>query len=117
MSDIQGPGIPKKRSVIGSAVSIQGEVSGTQDLLVRGRVEGRILLPGFCLTVGREGRVKADLVAKVIRIDGHVAGSVQGEEQIRVNGRARGDLSAPQIILEEGCHFCGTVEMGNQPVR
>ena len=104
MSDLQEPENPKKRSVIGSAISIQGEVSGRQDLLIRGRVEGRISLPGCSLIVGREGRVEADLEAKGIRIDGHVAGSVQGEEQIRVNGRARGDLSAPQVILEEGCH-------------
>ena len=114
MSDLQGPGNSKKRSVIGSAITIQGEVSGGQDLLVRGRVEGRISLPGYCLTVGKEGRLKADLVAKVIRIDGHVAGSVQGDEQIRVKGRARGDLIAPQVILEEGCHYCGTVDTGSQ---
>ena len=117
MSDFQEPENPEKRSVIGSAINIQGEVSGRQDLLIRGRVEGRISLPGCCLIVEREGRVKADLEAKVIRIDGHVAGSVQGEEQIRVNGRARGDLSAPKVILEEGCHYCGTVETGSQPSR
>lgn len=92
-------------------------MSGRQDLLIRGRVEGRISLPGCCLIVGREGRIKADLEATLIRIDGHVAGSVQGKEQIRVNGRARGDLSAPQVILEEGRHYCGTVEAGSQPSR
>ncbi len=114
MSDLEGPGNSRRRSVIGSAIRIHGEVSGGQDLLVRGRVEGRISLPGHCLTVGREGRVKADLVAKVIRIDGHAAGSVQAEEQIRVTGRAQGDLIAPQVILEEGCHYCGTVDTGSQ---
>ena len=117
MSDLQEPGNSKRRSVIGSAISIQGEVSGDQDLLVRGRVEGRISLPGHCLTVGREGRVKADLVAKEIRIDGHVAGSVHGEDQIRVKGRARGNLIAPQVILEEGCHYCGTVDTRSRPPR
>lgn len=102
----------KKRTIVGAAITIKGEVSGGQDLLVQGRIEGRISLPGRNITVGREGWVKADLVGKRIRVDGIVEGSIQGEEEIRVTGCIQGDLIAPRVVLEKGCQYRGTVATG-----
>ena len=106
-------GQPKKRSVIGPALTIKGEVSGGQDLLIEGRIEGRVSLTGYSITVGREGRIKADLLAKMIQVDGCVEGTLQGEERIVLSetGRVQGKLIAPQVILEEGCNFKGAVDM------
>ena len=103
----------KKRSVIGSTLTIKGEVSGGQDVLVKGRIEGRLSLTGSSITVGREGRIKADLLAKTIQVDGFVEGTLHGEEWIRLSetGRVRGKLIAPRVILEEGCNFKGTIDM------
>lgn len=105
-----------KRSVIGSSITIKGEVSGSQDVVIKGRVEGQLSLTGCNLTVGKEGWIKADLVARVIQVDGFVDGLLQGEEQILLSetGRVRGKLIAPQVILEEGCNFRGTVDMGER---
>ena len=106
---------PRAQSVIGSEIIIQGEVSGTQDLLINGRVEGRLSLTGQSIRVGKKGRVKADLLAKVIEIEGTVDGTLQGEDKIILNksGRVRGKLIAPCVGLEESCIFNGTVVMDN----
>ena len=105
----------KERAVIGTDIVIHGEVSGGQDLLVNGRIEGKLSLANQSLTVGREGRIKADMFAKLISIEGHVEGTIQGEEKIvlRGTGSVRGNLIAPQVVLEEGCRFKGSIDMGD----
>lgn len=105
----------KERAIIGTAIVIHGEVSGGQDLLVNGRIEGKLSLADHSLTVGREGRIKADMFAKLISIEGYVEGTIQGEEKIvlRGTGSVRGNLIAPQVILEEGCRFKGSIDMGD----
>ena len=119
-----GPRIPiqrdpveriKERAVVGSAIVIHGEVRGGQDLLVNGQIEGKVSLANQGITVGREGRIKADMYAKLISIEGYVEGTVQGEEKIilRGTGSVRGNLIAPQVILEEGCRFKGSIDMGD----
>ena len=104
------------RSVIGSSITIRGEVSGSQDLVIKGCVEGQLSLTGGNLTVGKEGRIKADLQARVIQVDGFVDGLLRGEEQILLSetGRVRGKLIAPRVILKEGSKFKGTVDMGDR---
>lgn len=109
-------GLNGGRSVIGSSITIRGELSGTQDVVIKGCIEGQISLTGCSITVGKEGRVKADLLARAIQVDGFVDGLVRGEEQILLSqtGRVRGKLIAPQVVLEEGCNFKGTVDMGDR---
>ena len=103
------------RSVIGTTITIKGEVSGGQDMLINGCVEGRLSLPGHTVTVGKEGRIKAEMLAKVIQIGGFVEGSLQGEKTIRLceTGRVRGSLTAPEIVLAEGCKYKGSVDTGD----
>ena len=105
----------KERAIIGSAIAIQGEVSGAQDLLVNGKIEGKVSLSDQSLTVGREGRIKADVFAKLISIEGYVEGTIEGKEKIvlRGTGNVRGSLIAPQVVLEEGCRFKGSIDMGD----
>ena len=55
----------KKRSVVGSTLTIEGEVSGGEDRLIKVRIEGRLSLTGCSITVGREGQLKVDLLDEV----------------------------------------------------
>ena len=105
----------KDRSVIGIDITIKGEVSGGQDVLINGCFEGRLSLPGHTVTVGKEGRVNAEMLAKVIQIDGLVKGTLQGEKRIhlRETGRARGKLTAPGLVMERGCSFQGSAATGD----
>ena len=102
------------RSVIGADIRIKGEVTGGQDMLIEGRLEGRLSLTGCSVTVGKEGRVMADMSAAVIRIDGVVEGTLHGEGKILLSktGRVKGKIVAPRVVLEEGSSIKGTVDMG-----
>ncbi len=96
---------------LASTLVVKGEVSADQDLIVEGRIDGSLSLPGHRITVGRKGRIKGDLTAKTIRVDGLVEGNLQGEEKILLgrSARARGNLTAPRVVLEDGCRFSGGV--------
>lgn len=105
-----------RQSVIGSTFVIKGVVKGTEDLIVKGRIKGRVLsFSGHSVTVARGSQVKADIAAKVIRIEGIVQGDLQGEDKIFVGGTGwfRGKLVAPRVALEKGCKIRGQIEMGD----
>ena len=100
-------------AAVGPTVRIQGDVSGEEDLMVQGTVEGSITLKSHVVTVGKEGRVNATVDAKIIRIEGTVEGDLRGNEQIIVasSGNVRGNIVAPRVTLEDGCRFKGSIDM------
>ena len=106
----------KEQAIIGPSISIKGTLAGKEDLMIQGRVEGRIDLKNNNITVGKSGRIKADIYGKVISIEGEVRGNLVGEEKIvlRQSGRVRGDMRAPRINLEDGARFKGNVAMDSK---
>lgn len=102
-----------ERATIGPSISIKGDVTGEEDLLIQGRVEGKIDLKQHGVTVGRDGRVKADIFGRSLIIEGEVDGNLHGDEQIvvRQSGRVHGNISAPRVTLEDGCQFKGSIDM------
>ncbi len=103
----------KEQAIIGPSISIKGTLAGKEDLMIQGRVEGRIDLKKNNITVGKSGRIKGDIYGKVISIVGEVRGYLFGEARIllRQSGRVRGDMRAPVIDLEEGANFKGSIAM------
>jgi len=103
-------------AVLGASIAISGELSGGEDLLVQGKVDGKIDLAQHTVTVGRSGRVTADVFAKVVHIEGEVKGNLFGSEQIVVHksGSVNGNLSSPRVTLEDGCKFKGSIDMDPQ---
>lgn len=99
--------------MIGPTVLIRGEVSGEEDLQIQGRVDGKIVLKGHGVTVGKPGKVKADIHAKSIRVEGEVEGDLFGEQEviIEASGKVVGNLVAPRVSLENGSHFKGSIDM------
>jgi cytoskeletal protein CcmA (bactofilin family) len=102
-----------ERATIGASIIIKGDLSGGEDLVIEGRVEGKVDLKQHNVTVGRNGRVKADIFGKVITIEGEVDGNVFAQEQaiLRQAGAIRGNITAPRVILEDGSRFKGTIDM------
>lgn len=98
---------------IGKSITIRGDVSGEEDLVIEGRVEGRVELAGHHLTVGANGQVHADVTAKGVTVIGTVQGNVAAAEraEIRESGVVEGDLSAPRIVIHEGARLNGGVSM------
>ena len=104
---------------IGKSVVIKGELNGSEDLTVEGHVEGKIELRDHVLTIGPNGKIKAELFAKAIVVLGEVIGNVTATEKvdIRENGSVEGDITSPRVAIAEGAHFRGSVDMQNKAVK
>ena len=98
---------------IGKSVVIKGELNGSEDLTIEGQVEGTIQLRDHVLTIGPNGRIKAQIFAKSLIVLGEVTGNVTASEKvdIRDNGSVDGDIISPRVAIAEGAHFRGSVDM------
>ena len=98
---------------IGKSVVIKGELNGSEDLTIEGHVDGKIELREHVLTIGPNGRIKAQVFAKSVIVQGEVTGNVTASEKvdIRDNGSVDGDIVAPRVAIAEGAHFRGSVDM------
>ncbi len=98
---------------IGKSVIIKGELNGSEDLTIEGHVEGTIQLKEHVLTIGPNGRIKAQVFAKSVIVLGEVTGNVTASDKvdIRDNGSVDGDIVSPRVAIAEGAHFRGSVDM------
>jgi cytoskeletal protein CcmA (bactofilin family) len=98
---------------IGKSVVIKGELSGSEDLTIEGQVEGKIELKQNVLTIGPNGRIKAQVFAKTVIVQGEVHGNITASERvdIRDNGSVDGDVSSPRVAIADGSHFRGSIDM------
>jgi len=103
----------KGHAVIGSTILIKGDLSGDEDLLIDGQVEGSIRFPRHNVTIGKNGTIKADIYGKTITVEGTVEGNLNGEEQliVRHSGTVHGNIVAPRVALEDGSNFKGNIDM------
>jgi cytoskeletal protein CcmA (bactofilin family) len=114
---------------IGKSVVIKGELNGSEDLTIEGQVEGKIELKDHVLTIGPNGKIKAQVFAKALIVLGEVNGNVTATDkvEIRDGGSVDGDIIAPRVAIADGAHFRGSVDMqrraaqpqqqGSQPQR
>lgn len=102
-----------RRSVLSPSISIKGDISGTEDLVLEGKMEGTISLPKNEVLIGPDGHVKANVTALKVSIEGRVTGDIRGSERVVIkhSGRVEGNIVAPRVVLEDGCQFKGSVEM------
>src|SRR5215467_2605647 len=98
---------------IGKSVVIKGELNGSEDLTIEGHVEGTIQLRDHVLTIGPNGKIKAQVFAKSVIVLGEVTGNVTATDKvdIRDNGSVDGDIVSPRVAIAEGAHFRGSVDM------
>ena len=109
------PAVPAsgKSALIGPGISVDGDISGNENLLIEGKVKGSIKLGANEVSVGRSGVVDADVTAKSIRIAGRVTGDLHASEKVIINGtgHVRGNVVAPRVVLEDGAVFKGSIDM------
>jgi cytoskeletal protein CcmA (bactofilin family) len=103
---------------IGKSVVIKGELNGSEDLTIEGHVEGTIQLREHVLTIGPNGKIKAQVFAKSVIVLGEVTGNVTASDKvdIRDNGSVDGDIISPRVAIAEGAHFRGSVDMQRKGV-
>ncbi len=101
------------QTVLGRSLTFQGELSGDEDILIEGRVEGTLDLKNHCVTVGPNGQVKANINARQVSAHGSVTGNISARDKIEIRrtGRVVGDLRAAAIGIEEGAYFKGSIEI------
>jgi cytoskeletal protein CcmA (bactofilin family) len=104
---------------IGKSVIIKGELSGSEDLYLDGEVEGSIELRGHNLTIGPNGRVRANVQAKDVVVHGKVNGNVHGAERVELKKSAIlvGDISTQRVAIEDGAYFKGGIDILKEAPR
>lgn len=117
------PGVPsspdvrrRKTSVIGPTLKFKGELSANEDLIIEGEIEGTIAHQDKNLTVGKEGRVKADINARTVEIYGKVEGDIHGEDIVKLakSAEVKGNIFCARINMEDGARFSGRIDMGQR---
>jgi len=102
---------------IGKSITINGDLTGEEDLVIEGKVEGKVTLPNSQLTIGANGTIKAEVQAKSVVVIGKVAGNVRGTERVEIQatGIVEGDVIAPRLIVAEGAVVNGSIQMTSKP--
>jgi len=102
-----------EQATIGKSLIVKGEVSGSESLYIDGKVEGAINLPGNRVTVGRNGQVAANIMAREVVVLGKVRGNVHASDRvdIRSEGSLTGDVAAARISIEDGAYFKGGIDI------
>ena len=100
-------------ATIGPSIFIKGDLSGDEDLVIEGRVEGKIDLKQHNVTIGKNGRVHADVFGNTVVVEGEVDGNLFAQQQaiLRQSGAVRGNITAPRVMLEDGSRFRGSIDM------
>ena len=102
-----------EQATIGKSLIVKGELTGSESLYIDGKVEGAINLPGNRVTVGRNGQVAANIVAREIVVLGKDRGNCQASDRvdIRSEGSLTGDVTAQRISIEDGAFFKGGIDI------
>jgi cytoskeletal protein CcmA (bactofilin family) len=111
--------VSRDAAVIGPSIHIDGDVRGEEDLLIEGEVSGTVQLKSNSLTIGPQGKVRADVYAHSIYVDGFVEGDLFGSERvnIRKSAQVKGNVTSPRVSVEDGAKFKGAIEMDPQAAQ
>jgi cytoskeletal protein CcmA (bactofilin family) len=103
-------------ATIGKSVVVKGELSGSEDLYVDGHVEGSITLRGQSLTIGPNGRVRANVEARNVILHGQVDGNITASDRVELRKSAslKGDIATARIAIDDGAYFKGTIDIQKQ---
>lgn len=103
------------QSRLGATLFVKGEIWGNEDLLIDGSVEGVVQLNEQKLVIGPTAKVQADIIAGEVTVRGNLKGTIRakGRIEIRSDGSVTGDLTTPQVFVEDGAWFKGSIEIDN----
>ncbi len=104
---------------LGKSVMIKGELSGSEDLTLYGRMEGSVKLPEFTLTIGPDADIRAEISARTVVIMGGVTGNVVAGEkvEIRSTGSVTGDIASPRLAIQDGGCMRGKVATSKSDLK
>jgi len=108
-----GEGGKSDMANIGKSIAIKGDLTGNEDMVIEGKVDGKVDLPNNQLTVGANGTVRAEVSAKSVVVVGRVTGNVSGTERVEIQatGIVEGDVNSPRLVVAEGAVLNGAIHM------
>ncbi|HEY6128985.1 MAG TPA: polymer-forming cytoskeletal protein [Candidatus Acidoferrum sp.] len=108
------PVSPRAAACITQGIRIKGEITGKEDLFIDGSLEGKLDLGNASVTVGPNGKVKADISAREVIVRGNVDGKIEGTERVQLwnSGRVTGEVRTERLAIEDGALLRGKVEAG-----
>jgi cytoskeletal protein CcmA (bactofilin family) len=108
---------PGKPATIGQSVQIKGELSGQEDLIIDGKIDGKILVHEHNLTIGPNGHINAEVHAKSVQVNGEITGNITADDKVEISpsGSVLGDITAPRVALADGSSFKGSIDMSRAP--
>ena len=109
------PGAGKEEvraAALGRSVCVTGDITGAEDLVIDGQVEGRIDLPNHTLTIGPNATVLATITANVVTVFGSVVGAVTAVDKVAVrrSGSLEGTVTCARLAVQDGAHFCARAD-------
>jgi cytoskeletal protein CcmA (bactofilin family) len=104
---------PEKASSLGSTFLCTGQISGQEDLLIKGTFKGTIRLKNYSLFIEKSARVEADIVAANVMLSGDLTGNIQATGKVFLSSEAKmkGDITAAKISVQDGAQFRGAIRM------
>lgn len=109
---------PSSSSYLGKTMNIQGELISDEDLTIEGKVKGTIRV-SKTLTIGREGDVTADIIAKVVKIIGKARGTIIASDKVAIlsEGRYEGAIKSEKLVVAEGAILIGHINQEEEPPK
>ena len=106
-------------NIVPAGMCVKGDVSGEEDLVVAGTLEGLIQIKDGTLTVEETGRVFADIVAREVIVFGEVQGNIAARDRVEIGrqGTVIGDVATTRIVIDDGANFKGAMEIISRPTR
>ena len=107
--------VSSRRTVISQGTVIKGEINSNDALLVDGQVEGHMTVKNM-ITVGKDGRITADVTATALEIHGKIIGDVVATDRVSIerSGSVEGNIRSPKLMISEGAHFKGNIDMSQK---
>ncbi len=100
-------------ATIGATMSVKGDIASKEDVLVKGKVEGSVVLNDNDMVIDESGHLEGNVTARHVLIRGAVNGEIEGLEKVTIaaTGRVQGTIAAPRVVLEDGGKFKGMIDM------
>lgn len=119
MDSLRSDSLKSEVAHIGKSVLIKGELTGSEDLFLDGEVEGNIDLKDHSLTIGPNGKIRANVVARDVVVHGKVDGNVSGTERVELKRSAVlvGDIATQRIVIEDGAYFKGAIDIRKEAAK
>jgi cytoskeletal protein CcmA (bactofilin family) len=108
--------IPPQAARLGPGLQFQGDLTGSEDLVIQGKFRGKIFLLERTLTIDRQAEVEGDIEAGDVNIAGTLSGNIRatGRVVLEASAEVKGDILAARISIQDGARFKGAIQM-NKP--